>query len=110
MISIFDVDSTIEGDGKPLTIGRVRTSSAFALVCMQDVSSVLGYILNGERYHPGKRVKLDSKRVGFGVIVLRDGDTVQIPGTLEGKFLNWLSPLFAEHLLMGNPCSASVPP
>lgn len=70
-----------------LTQRRVRTSSPLALVCMQDVSSTTGYILNGKPYHRDKRVKIGSQKVGFGVVVLRDGDTIQIPGTTEGELV-----------------------
>lgn len=56
---------------------------------MQDVSSTTGYILNGKPYHREKRVKIGSQKVGFGVVVLRDGDTIQLPGTIEGK-LTWV--------------------
>ena len=52
---------------------------------MQDVSSTSGYILNGRPYHRDKRVKIGTQRVGFGVVVLQDGDTIQLPGTLEGE-------------------------
>ena len=55
---------------------------------MNDISSTTGYILNGKPFLPGARYKLGEKRVGAKMIVLRDGDKVQVPGTPQGKSFN----------------------
>jgi hypothetical protein len=72
----------------------VRTSSSLAIVCMNDISSSTGYILNGKHFPPGATYKLGDKRVGSRMIVLRDGDEIQVPGTPQGAyFLFDLRPL-----------------
>ena len=53
---------------------------------MNDISSSTGYILNGKHFPPGATYKLGDKRVGSRMIVLRDGDEIQVPGTPQGKF------------------------
>jgi len=56
---------------------------------MNDISSTTGYILNGKPFLPGARYKLGEKRVGAKMIVLRDGDKVQVPGTPQGRLFIW---------------------
>jgi hypothetical protein len=53
---------------------------------MNDISSSTGYILNGKHFPPGANYKLGDKRVGSRMIVLRDGDEIQVPGTPQGAF------------------------
>jgi hypothetical protein len=69
-----------------ILIFSVRTSSSLAIVCMNDISSSTGYMLNGKHFPPGATYKLGDKRVGSRMIVLRDGDEIQAPGTPQGKF------------------------
>ena len=72
---------------REILIIRVRTSSSLAIVCMNDISSSTGYILNGKHFPPGATYRLGDKRVGSRMIVLRDGDEIQVPGTPQGAFL-----------------------
>jgi septin family protein len=65
---------------------RVRTSTAFAVVCMNDISTHAGYILNGRHFKPGQ-MKLGEQRIRSDMIILRDGDTIQVPDTPQGMFL-----------------------
>ena len=51
---------------------------------MNDISSSTGYILNGKHFPPGATYKLGDNRVGSRMIVLRDGDEIQVPGTPQG--------------------------
>lgn len=53
---------------------------------MNDISSSTGYVLNGKHFPPGATYKLGDKRVGSRMIVLRDGDEIQVPGTPQGTF------------------------
>ena len=69
-------------------IPSVRTSSPLAIVCMNDISSSTGYILNGKHFPPGATYKLGDNRVGSRMIVLRDGDEIQVPGTPQGAFVS----------------------
>jgi hypothetical protein len=69
-------------------MNRVRTSSPLNIVCMNDISSTTGYILNGKLFSPGANYKLGEKRVGARMIVLRDGDTIQVPGTPQGTLIS----------------------
>jgi hypothetical protein len=92
---------------KKLLISSVRTSSSLAIVCMNDISSSTGYMLNGKHFPPGATYKLGDKRVGSRMIVLRDGDEIQVPGTPQGKFFMmgiWRSRLgmdWARSLVVG---------
>jgi len=52
---------------------------------MNDISSTTGYILNGKLFPPSASYKLGEKRIGSRMIVLKDGDEIQVPGTPQGK-------------------------
>lgn len=66
-------------------MNRVRTSSSLSIVCMNDISSSTGYILNGKHFPPGATYRLGESKVGSKMIILRDGDKIQVPGTPQGK-------------------------
>lgn len=59
---------------------RVYTSSPLALVCMEALS-INGYILNGKRFRPAQKLKFAGQAVCPKLVVLRDGDTIEIPHT-----------------------------
>jgi len=58
---------------------------------MNDISSSTGYILNGKHFPPGATYKLGDNRVGSRMIVLRDGDEIQVPGTPQGPSVSILT-------------------
>jgi hypothetical protein len=64
----------------------VRTSTELAIVCMNDLSSQSGYILNGRHFPSNLKNKIGGQVVGSRMIVLRDGDEVQVPNTPQGEF------------------------
>lgn len=51
---------------------------------MNDISSQTGYILNG-RHFPPRSVKLGEQKVSSRMIVLKDGDMLQVPNTPQSK-------------------------
>jgi hypothetical protein len=53
---------------------------------MNDLSSATGYILNGKHFSSSAKFKLGGQVVGSRMIVLRDGDTIQIPNTPQGTY------------------------
>ena len=67
-------------------INRVRTSTSLSIVCMNDLSSGTGYIHNGQHFSSSAKCRLGGQVVGTRMIVLRDGDTIQIPNTPQGTF------------------------
>lgn len=71
---------------------RVRTSTHLSIVCLHDISSN-GYILNGRLQHPKTVAVIGEKTVNRRMVVLRDGDTLQLPGSENGKRIEVTQPL-----------------